>query len=141
MHPRLLPGMWHADLCHTTRSEPVRLSTGTQRDRPARTIWATVAANLVRFGAALVDGFASGPEIRPPMTAVRDWRGLPEAFAGFRAQSAANTRGVGGVATYRLICCTDAGDLCQFGRSLATFEQPPTDDSKESVKGEPVHFA
>src|SRR3954451_22634529 len=58
MHPRLLPGMWHADLCHTIRAAPVRLSAGARCDRPARTIWATVAANLVLFGATLVDGFA-----------------------------------------------------------------------------------
>jgi hypothetical protein len=43
MRPRLLPGVRHADLCHTIRAAPVRLSAGAQRDRPARTIWAAVA--------------------------------------------------------------------------------------------------
>jgi hypothetical protein len=68
MRARLLPGMWHADLCHTIRAAPVRLSAGARRDRPAHTIWTTDAANLVLFGAALVDGFASGGEVGPPMT-------------------------------------------------------------------------
>jgi DNA-binding protein HU-beta len=44
---------------HGARSEPVSLSTGGRWDRPARTI-AADSTDLVLFGAALVDRFASG---------------------------------------------------------------------------------
>ena len=47
---------------------PSTYRTAGRRDRPARAICATVAANLVPFRAALVDGFACGREIGAPMT-------------------------------------------------------------------------